>query len=157
MPIKYPCGICSKAVAKTHDAIFCDLCLSWIHTKCNNTSKNQYNAMIFDDGSSWFCQKRYNDEAPFGSISDENLKLTLQGKNTDNFSLLRLNQSINESVEFFRGIDSALNTIETELETETTCPYLSLSELNKLQSNHLNIASLDLHKPELDSLLQTCA
>ena len=37
---KFPCEICSKSVAKNHEAFSCDIC---VHTKCNeiNVTTNQ--------------------------------------------------------------------------------------------------------------------
>eukprot|EP00111_Clytia_hemisphaerica_P014206 TCONS_00041846-protein len=82
--IKNPCGICSNPVAKNHNAVWCDLCNLWIHIKCNNTSLDVYHRLQNDENS-WFCQKCYNHAVPFGDISHEDLKLTLQGKNFDLF------------------------------------------------------------------------
>ena len=76
MVVKYPCGICSKSVAKTHKGIFCDICLTWVHIKCNNTSKDEY-VKLSESNKDWFCQKCFNGEVPFYSITDEDLKLSL--------------------------------------------------------------------------------
>ena len=37
--VKFPYGICQKAVAKRHQAVCCDLCDKWIHIACNNLNK----------------------------------------------------------------------------------------------------------------------
>ena len=39
----YPCGVCQRAVAETHRAICCNICQKWVHIKCNNLDKNDYN------------------------------------------------------------------------------------------------------------------
>ena len=32
----FPCGICSKTVAKKHNVVCCNKCDMWVHIKCNN-------------------------------------------------------------------------------------------------------------------------
>eukprot|EP00111_Clytia_hemisphaerica_P007359 TCONS_00021396-protein len=158
--IKNPCGICSNPVATTHRAVWCDHCNYWVHIKCNNTSKSEYERLQHDDGT-WLCQRCFNLEVPFGRISHEDLKLTLQGKNFD----LVLDPSDDFNLQFFRDIDSALNQedhVENNL-LNFECPYLSLSEVNQKHKNnnsisalHLNIASLSLHHGELVTILNSC-
>ena len=157
--IKNPCGICSNPVASNHKAVWCDTCHLWIHISCNNTSKTEYQRLQ-QDHNSWFCQKCFNSEVPFGQIPRESLKLTLQGKNFDPF--LDLFNDIN--LQFYRDIDSALAQDDEDNNTfNFQCPYLSLSELNDKHKNndsistlHLNIASLNLHHAELVSTLNNC-
>ena len=31
MNTSYPCGVCSKIVAKNHNAVCCDKCDMWVH------------------------------------------------------------------------------------------------------------------------------
>ena len=42
MTPKFPCGVCYKAVAKNHNAVYCDSCNLWVHIKCNNLTKFCY-------------------------------------------------------------------------------------------------------------------
>ena len=39
---QFPCGICEKNVNHNQIAVFCDQCDKWIHIKCNNISKVEY-------------------------------------------------------------------------------------------------------------------
>ena len=41
-PVKHPCLVCEKPVAKTHRAVMCDTCERWTHIKCGNISPSQY-------------------------------------------------------------------------------------------------------------------
>ena len=53
-PPRYPCGVCSRAVAKTHRAVLCDICEVWQHIKCVNITPSEYiNLNASDD--SWIC------------------------------------------------------------------------------------------------------
>ena len=154
MPIRFPCGYCYKPVAKSHKGIFCDICNFWIHKKCNNTSDSEYHRLALDD-STWSCHRCLSEEIPFHSTSDEFLKLTLQGKNTE-FSH-SIDPEENMNIQFFKDIENAL--AQNDINTEIECPYLSVSDLNskKLKSFsclHLNVASLQCHETEFNSLLQ---
>jgi hypothetical protein len=42
-PIKFPCSICSKPVKSNQAALQCDQCETWVHTKCDGLSKEDYN------------------------------------------------------------------------------------------------------------------
>ena len=39
MTPKFPGDICAKTVAKNHNAVSCDICNLWAHTKCNSKKK----------------------------------------------------------------------------------------------------------------------
>ena len=54
--IKNPCGICQKSVNKNQHAIYCTICLRWIHRKCNGTSLKEYEYLTEeDDDIPWQC------------------------------------------------------------------------------------------------------
>ena len=42
---KYPCGICTKTVGKTHRFITCNLCNYKVQIKCNETDEKSYEMM----------------------------------------------------------------------------------------------------------------
>ena len=123
MPIKFPCGTCSKPVANNHRAIRCDLCSLWVHIKCNFTSVEEYNRLI-DHNSSWTCHKCISTEAPFQSLSDEELRLSIQGKTIHKPSIFE--REI-EDIQFFNDVECVLdNNVEPSV---MKYPYLTLSEL----------------------------
>ena len=43
--LKYPCGICNKAVKWIHDAVQCDDCDHWYHMPCMNMKPEVYKAV----------------------------------------------------------------------------------------------------------------
>ena len=129
MPIKLPCGTCSKPVANNHRAILCDLCSLLVHIKCNFTSVEEYNRLI-DHNSPWTCHKCISTEAPFQCLRDEELRLSLQGKTIHKPSILEREF---QDIQFFNDVECVLeNNVELSV---TKCPYLSLSELNNLKIN----------------------
>ena len=100
MVIKYPCGICEKAVAKNHNALVCDICEKWVHIKCNFVSKDLYNSYIdenqnplINDKSKWICINCINSNLPFGNLNEKSFYLNSKGIHSDcdfdkfNFSL----------------------------------------------------------------------
>ena len=53
-PPRNPCGVCSRAVAKTHRAVLCDVCEVWQHIKCVKNSPSDYVKLSTSDDS-WNC------------------------------------------------------------------------------------------------------
>ena len=49
-PIKDPCSVCGKCIAKTHRALSCDGCKKWYHIgiKCGNVNNQQYKKIPTD-------------------------------------------------------------------------------------------------------------
>ncbi|VDI02709.1 Hypothetical predicted protein [Mytilus galloprovincialis] len=54
-PIKYPCGVCSKPVAKNHRALECDSCTYWVHIKCGGITPSDYQQFQKNKHLSWEC------------------------------------------------------------------------------------------------------
>ena len=84
MVIKYPCGLCAKSVAITHNALVCDICEKWVHIKCNFVSKDLYNSYIDEnknplindnDKSKWICINCINYNLPFANLDDKSFYL----------------------------------------------------------------------------------
>ena len=76
MVVKFPCGICQKAVGKGHNAVCCDLCNERIHIACNNLDKKTYKG----SSTKWFrinCTKK---EIPFTSQTNQELEKIYSGK-----------------------------------------------------------------------------
>ena len=57
--IKYPCGICKKAVRTNQDGILCDVCERWFHTRrqCLNMSEETYKAYSDNVSLQWICNR----------------------------------------------------------------------------------------------------
>jgi hypothetical protein len=41
-PIRYPCAICDRPVARNHYALQCDYCDQWIHINCDRIFREEY-------------------------------------------------------------------------------------------------------------------
>ena len=138
MVVKFPCAICNRAVARSHRGIQCDICSQWVHIKCNNTNLNEYERLQHDD-SNWACNRCYNKSSPFQDLSNELLKLNLQGKNISN-KICDPEETSN--AEFYRNIESFIKQPSQSCVCDdypncnceaSKCPYLTLSDLNNLQ------------------------
>ena len=55
---KHQCGLCQKLVKRNDRAIQCDICDLWVHIRCENISKAQYNHLVnSENDSEWYCSK----------------------------------------------------------------------------------------------------
>lgn len=162
MPIKYPCNICQRPIAKNHREIKCDVCDKRVHIKCNYTPINEYERLQ-GNNIGWSCQKCTLSNIPFSTSSKDVLHLLNDGKLTVFIDHFDTEENVN--VEFFRDVEEVFIREADEISVPTQCPYLSLSELNKnyakndnpeLSLLHLNISSLKLHHAELDTLIKNC-
>ncbi len=56
--VKYPCGDCGKQVCWNQQAVQCDACQEWLHTKCLNISPSDYSILQQSDDP-WICPSCY--------------------------------------------------------------------------------------------------
>ena len=56
-PVRYPCKICQKPVAKNHRAVMCEwhACQQWVHIKCGNVTPEDYEELQNNKQMVWFC------------------------------------------------------------------------------------------------------
>ena len=144
------CGVCLKTIAKNQKSITCNGCNNTIHIKCNEIDEKTYIKMKERD-EDMFCIKCIEEIFPFSSILN-----TGQKQNTHS-------QAISENIfSFFKGINDIENLFSDDGDqiTPLNCKYVDLNSFNyKYSKNnfslfHLNIASLALHKDELETLLK---
>ena len=67
--VKFPCSVCEKPVAISHEAVFCDVCIRWVHVHCNNICKKTYRGLK-KNPTPWFCKSCMQKEIPFSNIND---------------------------------------------------------------------------------------
>lgn len=65
-PIKHPCGLCDKPVAKNHRAVLCNTCSKWSHIKCSGISLEEYKKLQISNATEkWYCSSCLTkDECP---------------------------------------------------------------------------------------------
>ena len=152
------CGFCSKNINKRHKFVTCTLCKSNIHIKCNNIELTTFNKLNKDKEVS-MCRKCNNDNFPFADdvrrdheifnrdfLASDDIKMFFKGINDFN------NQQINNN-------EIAIDE-DFDLSPIIDCKYFDINSFKifkednkKFSILHLNIASLEKHKDELDNLL----
>ena len=138
MSIKFPCGVCCKAVANNHNALCCDGCDKWVHIKCNFLNKYTYKKLQ-KDRSPWFCINCIKSQLPFQN-----------------------QVNIDQNRPFLITEKDKLENIFDNLDLDEDCPsteYYTPSEFSQLKLKkshlyiHLNISSLSYYIDELNLLL----
>ena len=69
-PINDLCKICNISVHIRDNAIVCDLCNSWIRTRCNWLDKKDYKAFQDDQDKHFYCLLCMNDIMPYSKLND---------------------------------------------------------------------------------------
>ena len=152
---EFPCKMCSKSVAKNHEAICCDLCHIWVHTKYNKINATTYN-MLQKDETKWFCIECSKEIFPFSSLNGVEFFSTTQGKKLK--FLAKTKKQLTNEEKLINKLNDAMNT------SDLTNPssYYSTDKFNKsFKSNsfngtnlrHLNISSLRYNYEQLHTLL----
>ena len=163
--VPFPCGICEKNVNQHQNAVFCDQCDKWIHIKCNDVSKIEYETFQKepDNSKHWICIKCtiINNSLlfPFTLESDE-VVVGLNG-----ISLPSLADSL-PSFEISSTLTNLTNLSDYDTDENLNlniisqyCPVEEVASVAVPDTDlflfHMNIRSLSLHFDELDPLL-TC-
>ena len=148
MSIENPnCSVCNKFV---RSGIFCNLCNTWVHPKCNQLNyKNFQQIQKSNPNESWTCIQCNSEIFPFNK------------KCISNF-VPSQNNNINNLKSFFNELNSLDNTIPNTEEDSSVvnCKYYETDEFNNLFTKsksfstfHLNISSLTKHFDDLSTLL----
>ena len=152
----YPCGICTKKVGQRHKAIQCDLCNYWNHIKCDGIDNNMYTALKkLDDLDLYYCKICRQEIFAFNTLSDDQFFTSIV-KNID------INENLNLKISPTPTLQILFNDLDNHNKDEPAainCSYYDYStpipNSNKNNNSmfHLNIASLGLHKEELETSL----
>ena len=172
MVIKNPCGICKNPVAKSHNALMCNVCNKWVHIRCNHVPKDLYNHYIDKnsnplieekDKSKWICINCFKDNLPFGQLDENSFYLNTKGIQ-NSCELDNLKFSLDQSDKEITDLISKMIIENTDPDNinHNFCSYYETEDFIKAKfdpnSNfsilHLNIASLQFHFEELIILLK---
>ena len=72
-PIRYPCGVCKKKVAKVQKAVSCDHCECWFHITCANISADHYSYLCEQVDFNWQCSSCLFSYLPYHGVNNETL------------------------------------------------------------------------------------
>ena len=66
MRLKFPCRKCTKSCKNNQNSIFCNICNSWIHTKCTSLTLAQFNDLAKEgENVPYFCMECIKENIPF--------------------------------------------------------------------------------------------
>ena len=92
-PIKHPCAVCLKSVAKNHRSVDCDECKLWVHIHCGGISPSKYKHLKELDDFNFTCPRCLMEELPscdidsdFTEPDDEPIPLTTNKTDFDKIS-----------------------------------------------------------------------
>ena len=83
-PPKFPCDISenfTKDIGKHHYSVCCDICILWVHIKCNNITKFCYRKHQ-NWREPWYCKKCIKRILPFSELTDSRLNMVTKGNLT---------------------------------------------------------------------------
>ena len=147
------CGICEKIIQTKQKFIKCNICNYNVHLKCNKIDLKTYEKILLND-ETMVCLKCNEEILPFFQSSELNNSTKCIDKKITNFS--------NTIKSFFKSInefqDNQTNDDDDDI-SPINCKYVDIDSFKHKKSHldfspfHLNIASLTLHKEELDTIL----
>ena len=161
------CNVCNKTVAVNHQAIECDICLKWVHIKCNKLDKKDYHAYRINSDNHFYCIKCLTETLPLLKLNNNQFDLTAQGIDfPEEININEIFLSANQldmikkiNIAIGNGLDfdeNAENDSENEIHP-INCKYFTIEQLNDKKLNpikhfsilHINIHSLQFHIEEL--------
>ena len=154
MVVKFPCKICSKAVANNHHVLQCDNCHLSVHIKCNRINLQIYK-YLQKCSSAWYCLKCYQELISFTTISNKELYQMNQGQKIK-FTVITKMVSPSQDL-----IDQLNDAMDDPMSENISTKYYELYQLTTLMKNttnnmsffQLNISSLCFHIEELTTLI----
>ena len=118
------CNVCSTFTTESQNAIFCDICCTWIHSKCAKLTRKDL-ILLSSSPNIWICRICLITIFPFSKLTKTQLqslsfnsclsKLTSKSRKTKNTPLL--------------------NTTQKPLKQNTKCPVC----VKQIQPNQLTI------------------
>ena len=86
-PVRYPCGICRRPVAKNHRALMCQDCDVWVHIKCCGVEPSLYDSYMKGVGlSDWQCPLCHQDKSSEGGDLEHSSLDKPTGRSSDSES-----------------------------------------------------------------------
>ena len=154
MVVKFPCKICSKAVANSHHALQCDNYHLWVHVKCNRTNLQTYK-YLQKCSSAWYCLKCYEELISYTAISNKEVYQTNQEQKIKSTAIIKMVSPSQDLIDQFN------NAMDDPMSENNSSKYYESYELTSLMKNtmnnmsflHLNISSLCFHIEEFTTLI----
>ena len=75
-PVKNPCAVCAKPIARTHRFVVCQNCAQQTHIKCANISATTYSQHYHLSDRNWFCSEScsfYSEPSPILTLNNNEI------------------------------------------------------------------------------------
>lgn len=67
---RFPCRVCSKAIRRNEQGIFCDRCELWSHAHCSGVTAQEYKRLgQLEDKEEWICPQCATAELSFADVN----------------------------------------------------------------------------------------
>ena len=94
------------------EAICCDLCIKWIHIRCNNLNDIDYEYLIKSNDETWYCKTCIQEILPFCKKKVNPNKINLGnagiGPNLKNIDNENLPNCKYRDISYFSNLDAEL-------------------------------------------------
>lgn len=139
--------MCSGACKQNQPAIFCDLCETWVHLKCAEITKDQFES-YGKSNQQYYCPDCYVDIFPFqNAVGDDFYENVVNNNCNVNCNVrdrLAKISGLNKNIRWIGMEDSQYCTIENIKFIDKNCKFTMLS---------VNIRSLNANIDKLNELL----
>ena len=157
---RHPCGICSRNVADRNKSIQCEACKYWNHIKCDGISPYDYEKLMKlpkakKDKIVHYCKFCIESSLPFQKLSEDEF-ITSIVKNIEYKEDLNLRTCPSNGL---KRLFTDFSSHNEDAPVSINCDYYDtttrIPNLNGPNHSifHMNIASLGLHKDELEAAL----
>ena len=167
------CDVCLKTIAKNHRAILCSCCANWIHLKCNQFDKNDYEYFQKYGNKDFFCINCIAKNIPFSKLNNKEFSsLLIKGVSSSNDENVNFVPSTYQQ-EIFDRLNTAINNNAFDIDTGDSeesdevfptinCTYYSIDDFTSANFNssrtfsvlHYNIHSVESHIEEFRIALE---
>ena len=72
---EFPCSVCKKTVKDCQNAVLCDTCSNWVHTRCNKLDKKGHDYHIKHPDASFTCISCLVEHIPFSTLDNNQFNL----------------------------------------------------------------------------------
>ena len=131
-----PCRVCRVECSATDKAISCDMCEGWVHFKCSNLSKSEYDFIGKTEGKTgirWYCHRcehTMRNENPIEIITKQSIKI-------DNLTeqVRMLQQGLTEVISLVKGKRHEDRNLEETVQNQVSEKIDDVREKEAKKSN----------------------
>ena len=127
---KYPCIECTNPVKSNQRGLLCNTCNMWVHLKCTNLTKMQYDFLELNEDIPFFCLKCSSNPTYAVQMPEDAI-------------LNNSSSSLNSSIYFSPAHDSDFET-ECDDESVTDSRGLNFDSLPTHKAQHSSSKALDM-------------